>query len=338
MRRLSFMAPGRLQWQETAAPEITAASQAIVEPLVIGRCDLDVAFVAGLLPMKPGTPIGHEAIGRVLHVGDGVRQFAPGDLVAVSSQISCGTCRNCLRGFTGRCETVPLAASYGMGREGDFGCLAADQALVPYADSMLYKLPPGAKPREWIGFTDLAVDAWRSVGPQLAERPGADVLVIGGMPHAIGLYAAALAVGLGASRVVYFDNDPERLAQAAAFGAQAVRRGEAEPQGPFEVVVDSHHEPAGIAEAVRFVAPQGHVTSVTIHLGASAPVPLMEAYHKGLTLHLGRPNCRTNMDAVCALCIDGRFVPDRLFTRFFDFDQAPEAWVDPSIRVVASRC
>lgn len=337
MRRLTFTAPGRLQWQEVASPAITAETQAIIEPLVIGRCDLDVAFVAGLIPMKPGTPIGHEAIGRVVEVGDGVRHFAPGDLVAVASQISCGTCRNCLRGFTGRCEAVPLGASFGMGREGDFGCLAADRALIPYADAMLFKLPGGANPREWIGFTDLAVDAWRSVGPQLAERPGADVLVIGGMPHAIGLYAAAIAVALKAGRVVYYDSDPRRLAQAEAFGAQAVTRGQAEPAGPFEIVVDSHHEPTSLAEAVRFVAPQGHVTSVTIHLGVATPVPLMEAYHKGLTLHLGRPNCRTNMDPVCALCQEGRFVPDRLFTRFFDFDHAPEAWSDAALRVVATR-
>ena len=91
MRRLGFVAPGRLQWQDVPAPVIAAAGQAIIEPLVIGRCDLDMAFVTGLIPMKPGTPIGHEAIARVVEVGDGVRHVAPGDLVAVSAQIACGS-------------------------------------------------------------------------------------------------------------------------------------------------------------------------------------------------------------------------------------------------------
>jgi threonine dehydrogenase-like Zn-dependent dehydrogenase len=337
MRRLIFVRPGQAEWQEAPEPRINATTQAIIEPLVIARCDLDVAFMQGIIPMKPGTAIGHETVARVREVGDGVTRFAPGDLVAVSSQISCGVCRNCLRGFTGRCESVPLGASFGMGREGDFGCLAADLARIPYADSMLFALPPGAQALDWIGFTDLAVDAWRAVGPQLAERPGANVLVIGGMPQAIGLYAAAIAVALGAGAVDYYDSDPQRLAQASSFGARPIRRGEAEPSHAYEIVVDSHHEAQSMAEAIRWVAPEGFITGVTIHLGAATPVPLMEAYHKGVTLKLGRPNCRTNMDAVCALCLSGQFQPQKLFTRFFDFDEAPQAWSAPELRVVASR-
>jgi threonine dehydrogenase-like Zn-dependent dehydrogenase len=70
-------------------------------------------------------------------------------------------------------------------------------------------------------------------------------------------------------------------------------------------------------------AHEGFITGVTIHLGAATPVPLMEAHHKGVTIKLGRPNCRTNMDAVCALCLSGRFQPQKLITRSFDFDEAP---------------
>lgn len=268
MKRLTFVAPRNLQWQETPEPKITDAQQAVIEPIVIGRCDLDIGFVQGLLPMGSGTPIGHEAIAIVREVGTGVTRFKPGDLVAVTSQISCGKCGNCLRGYTGRCQTVPFGASSGMGREGDFGCLAADSALVPFADSMLFSLPQGAVPLDWIGFTDLAVDAWRSVGPQLADRPGARVLVIGGIPYSIGIYSAAIAVALGAGEVVYYDSDAERLEQAAQYGAKTVKRGNAEPEGFFEVVVDSHHDVVSISEAVRFVAPEGYITSITIHLGA----------------------------------------------------------------------
>jgi threonine dehydrogenase-like Zn-dependent dehydrogenase len=337
MRRLTFVRPGQAEWRESPEPRIDGATQAIIEPLVIARCDLDVAFMQGVIPMKADTAIGHETIARVREVGDGVKRFAPDDLVAVSSQISCGLCRNCLRGFTGRCESVPFGASFGMGREGDFGCLAGDLARVPYADSMLFALPPGAQALDWIGFTDLAVDAWRAVGPQLAARPGANVLVIGGMPHAIGLYAAAIAVALGAGAVDYYDGDSQRLAQALKFGARPIRRGDAEPAESYEIVVDSHHEAHSMAEAIRWVAPAGFITGVTIHLGAATPVPLMEAYHKGVTIKLGRPNCRTNMDAVCALCVSGRFQPQKLITRLFEFDQAPQAWAAADLRVVASR-
>lgn len=337
MRQLTFIAPGRLAWQDVPTPRITGPLQAVVEPVVIARCDLDLAFVRGIVPMQTGTAIGHEAIGRVLAVGDGVHRFKPGDMVVVPAQISCGSCGNCRRGFTGRCQSVPFGAAFGMGREGDFGCLAADAVKVPYADAMLFPLPPGANPVEWIGFVDMAQDAWRAVAPQLFQRPDARVLVIGGMPQVIGLYAVAIAVALGAAEVVYFDDEPLRLAEAKRFGAQAVRRGDSEPTGQFEIVVDGHHEARSMVEAIRWVAPEGCVTSVTLHLGATTPVPLMEAYHKGVSLKLGRPNCRATMEHVCALCVAGRFRPHEITTRLFGFDDAPTAWAADDLRTVAAR-
>lgn len=337
MRHLSFIAPGRLEWRESPAPVITGPLQAIVEPIVIARCDLDLGYVRGVIPMATGTAIGHEAVARVCEVGDGVSRFKPGDLVVVPAQISCGGCVNCLRGFTGRCLSVPFGASYGMGREGNYGCLAADFALVPYADAMLFPLPVGSKPIEWIGFADVAQDAWRAVVPQLLECPGARVLVIGGMPHVIGLYAAAIATVSGAGEVVYYDDDPVRLAEAARFGAKTVKRGQSEPTGLFEIVVDSNHEARSLAEALRWVAPEGKITSVTIHLGENTNLPLVEAYHKGVTLKLGRPNCRATMEHVCSLCLSGRFKPHDLVTDVFTFDEAPQAWASPSLRVVATR-
>jgi hypothetical protein len=41
-----------------------------------------------------------------------------------------------------------------------------------------------------------------------------------------------------------------------------VRRGEAEPVGLFEIVVDNHHHANAIAEAVGWVAPGDHVCAL----------------------------------------------------------------------------
>lgn len=43
---------------------VRGSLEAVVRPVVIGRCDLDVGFVSGLVGLKSGEPIGHEAIGR----------------------------------------------------------------------------------------------------------------------------------------------------------------------------------------------------------------------------------------------------------------------------------
>lgn len=337
MRSLVFAGPGHVEWRELPDARVRGAAEAVVRPIVIGRCDLDIGYVRGLAPMPVGAPIGHEIIGEVVDTGDGVRSVRPGDRVVVPAQISCGTCRNCRRGFTGRCQSVPFAASYGMGREGDFGGGAADLVRVPFADAMLVPLPADADPVEWIGFTDMAQDAYRAVGPQLRERPGARVLVIGGLPAVIGIYAAGLAVACGAGAVDYYDDDATRLAEAARFGANPIVRGADEPGGMYEVVVDSSITPQSLIEAFRFAEPEALVTSVGIHFGATAEAPFMEAYHKGITYRTGRPNCRQHMEAVRDLCCSGAFQPQHLTTEIFAFDDAPSAWMSGALRTAASR-
>lgn len=336
MRQLTFVQPGHVEWREVPDAQLLSGIEALVRPLVVGRCDLDVGFVRGQVPMQPGSPIGHEMIGKVVDVGDAVHRVRPGQIVIVPSQISCGTCRNCRRGFSGRCLTVPLGAGYGMGREGGYGSAAADLVRVPFADAMLVPLPAGVDPVSLIGAADMALDAWRAVAPQLQHRPGATVLVMGGLASVIGIYAAGIAVALGASRVDYVDNDEARLAQAARYGANPVRR-PAELTELYEIVVDADGQAETLVQAIRATEPEGLFTSVTIHMRPLTGLPLIEMYFKGLSFHTGRANVRTAIEPVLSLCTHGRFHPDRIETKLFGFDDAPEAWLDPAVRTAASR-
>lgn len=336
MKQLTFIGIDQVEWRDVPDPRLLSAVEAIVRPLVIGRCDLDVGYLKGLMPMASGEAIGHEVIAEVVEIGEAVRAFKPGDRVVVPAQISCGICRNCRRGFTGRCQSVPFAASYGMGRDGGFGSLAADLARVPFADAMLFPLPKGADPKDWIGFTDMAQDAWRAVGPYLTERPCARVLVIGGLPSVISIYAAGIAVALGAGAVDFYDSDKQRLAEAGKFGATPVDRANAEPEGLYEIVVDSHFDPGSLLEASRFCEPEGIIVGVTAHVEPAA-VPLLEMYHKGVTYRTGRPNCRAHMGEVACLCERGVFKPQLISTEMYDFDEADKAWLSSGLRVAASR-
>lgn len=336
MKQLTFVRPGHVEWREVPDARLQSEVEAVVLPLVLGRCDLDVGFVRGLAPMREGEPIGHEMIGEVVEVGDLVRSIAVGQVVIVPSQISCGTCRNCRRGFTGRCLSVPFGAGYGMNRNGDFGCAAADLVRVPFADAMLVPLPESADPVAMIGAADMALDAWRAVAPQLQERPGASVLVIGGLASVIGIYAAGLAVALGAGEVTYVDDDDARLAQAARYGAKAVRR-PWEPTAQYEIVVDADGQAATLVQALRATEPEGLFTSVSIHLRPLTGIPLADLYHKGIVFRTGRANVRTQAEPLLAQCCHGRFKPDLIETRLFDFDDAPVAWLDPALRIVAYR-
>jgi len=336
MQQLVIEQPGRLAWRECARPRIQKQAEALVRPLVVGRCDLDVAFVRGVVPIAGGSSLGHECIAEVLEVGDGVSSIAPGQRVLVSAQISCGVCDMCRRGFTGRCLAVPFGASFGMGRAGDFGGALVDCLRVPFADAMLVPLPLSLDPIEAISIADMALDAWRAVGPYLQERPGAAVLVAGGTPAVIGLYAAAIAVAMGASEVVYVDDDKERRSRAEAIGARCVSRDDS-LGAHFDIVVDACGDPAALAQTLGYAAPEAIFTSVTIYLDGPVPLPLREMYVKGITFRTGRPNVRPAMEHVMGLCRTGSFKPDAVPAKVFGFEDAAEAWASEELRTAVSR-
>ena len=60
MRQLVFEAAGRYSWRSAPDPVISSPQQALVRPLMVACCDLDVGVARGALPMPPGHAVGHE--------------------------------------------------------------------------------------------------------------------------------------------------------------------------------------------------------------------------------------------------------------------------------------
>lgn len=337
MQRMIFVEPGRLEWEDVSKPTIEGPDQAIVRPLVMGRCDLDVLFVKGLMPLALGEPIGHEIIGEVVSLGEKAAvHFDEGDKVLVTAQISCSECRQCKRGQTGRCERVPFGSSYGMGREGNFGGAVADLVKVPFAKGMMAKLPNNAELSSMIGLADMATDAWRAVGPQLEQCPGGTVLVIGAAVPVISLYSAGLAVCLGASRVVYVDEDASRQDLARHYGAETYSNFEDVDRPIFDIVVDAGMNEQKLMKAIRACGPAAQLTSVAPPF-QSPSLPLLECYGKGLTWQIGRPNCAFGRDPGLHAWSCCGFKPELVGPKTFSFDDAPEAWLDPALYVAVVR-
>ncbi|MCK9896262.1 alcohol dehydrogenase catalytic domain-containing protein [Frankia sp. AgB32] len=115
MRQLVLDVPGSYSWHDAADPELTAPEQAIVRPVAVACCDLDVAVAQSRAPLPPGYAQGHEGVAEVVAVGGAVTTLRPGDRVVVPFQLNCGHCRECRRGVTGSCSTVPPWAMYGLG-------------------------------------------------------------------------------------------------------------------------------------------------------------------------------------------------------------------------------
>ncbi len=107
--------------------------------------------------------------------------------------------------------------------------------------------------------------------------------------------------------------------------------------GPYEIVVDADGQADTLVQAIRALEPEGVVTSVTLHLRPMTSLPLMEMYHKGVLFYTGRPNVRAHIEPVLAAGAHGRFKPNLIDAKLYPFDDAPEAWMDPSVRTAAAR-
>jgi alcohol dehydrogenase len=324
---------GALTWtgagievRDVPAPVLEGDGEALVRPVAVATCDLDALMIVGETPFPAPIELGHECVAEVVDAGDGVRSVAPGMLVSVPFQISCGECAACRRGHTANCRTVPPFSMYGFGQAGSsWGGFLSDTVRVPYADHMLVPLPAGLDPAAVASASDNIADAWRAVGPPLERDPGAAVLVMGGAgAGSIGLYAAAIALALGAERVVYVDADEGRRAVAEGLGVEAQDRSGERP-GRFPVTVDASGDVEQLKLALRSTEPDGICTSTAIYFGEQPELPLLEMYMKCVTLTTGRVHARPAMPHVLELAASGKLRPERVTSRVVAWEDAAAA-------------
>jgi threonine dehydrogenase-like Zn-dependent dehydrogenase len=336
MRQLTFVEPGMLEWREAPEPALQGDGEALVRPLSVATCDLDKLLVRGLAPAEEPFPFGHECVAEVTEVGDAVSSVAPGDVVSVPFQISCGECDRCRCGHTGNCERVERMAMYGLPMGTNYGGFLSDSARVPFADAMLVPVPDGVEPRAVASLSDNIPDAWRTVGPQLAERPGSPVLICAS-GATIALYATSIALALGAERVDVAGGNSWLRGQGEELGATLLDEEFPKRHGPYAITVDASGDPEGLACALRSTEPDGICTSIGIYFTETTPVPLLEMYTKGIRFHTGRVHARPAMPAILELVRDGRFQPERVTAETASWDDAAEAVAGHRAKLVISR-
>jgi threonine dehydrogenase-like Zn-dependent dehydrogenase len=287
-------------------------------------------------------PVGHETVAEVVALGDAVTERTVGERVVVPFQVSCGACVACRQGRFGGCRTyqAPLGAMFGFGEQGGaHGGAVADLLAVPAADHLLVPCPSHLPATLLSTLPDNVVDGYRAVGPQLAARPGAEVLIVGGVVESVSLYAAASAIALGSERVRYIDTDPRRCAAAESIGAEVEHH-----QGPWPrqfdralITVDATIDEAGLAATLRSTDDYGTCTSVSIYFGGTTPVPLLEMYTRGVTFHVSRADSRLYLPTVLELVAEHRLDPLAVPTTVVPWDQAAEAWLEPATKLVVHR-
>lgn len=375
MQELTYVRSGVVEWRERREPALLESSDALVRPFVASRCDGDtlplhrsvsrpmqaglrtglidpvVASIVGDVPFQGPFGIGHEAIAQVTAIGPDVSGLAVGDVVVVPWAISCGTCDRCVRGLTAKCSTTVATspggtlAAFGFGpASGSWGGMVTDLIRIPFAEHMLVPLPAGLDPLRVAAASDNLADAWRSVVPRLVERPDARVLVIGGGGQSIGLYAAGLAHAHGAGTVDYVDDRDARLEIAAGLGANAEqlakpRRGAwlTDRAGRYDIVVEASSTTRGLRAAIRALAPGGVCTGTGYYLGKGTALPVMDMYATSARLDVGVSHVRPVLPDLLDFVARTGFPAEQVTTVLADWEDAPEAYLSRTTKLVLHR-
>ena len=149
--------------------------------------------------------IGHEYVGVISEMGDGVKHLEIGDRVTGEGHIACGHCRNCRRGKLHVCENT---IGVGVDRDGAF----AEYLVIP-ADNVI-------RLDERISDEMAAImDPFGNATHTALSFPvlGEDVLITGA--GLIGSMATAICRFAGARNIVVSDISDYRLALAKKMGA-----------------------------------------------------------------------------------------------------------------------
>ncbi len=243
MKAVVWHAAGDIRLEDVADPKLEQPTDAIVEVTTSAICGTDLHFVRGTMSgMVEGTILGHEAVGVVREVGDGVRNLRPGDRVVIPSTIGCGSCSYCRAGYYAQCDRAnpngPQAGTCFFGgpkMTGPVDGLQAEYARIPYANVGPVWLPDSVTDAQAIMLSDIYPTAW--FGCRLAEvGPSDTVLVLGAGP--VGQLAVTSAFQQGAGRVLCVDGVESRLEEVRARGAEVV---DFNVEDPVETVKELTH-------------------------------------------------------------------------------------------------
>ncbi|MDT5336025.1 MAG: D-arabinitol dehydrogenase [Mycobacterium sp.] len=209
MKAVYYEAPKT--WSVTEVPTPDASpGQVRIKVGQVGVCGTDLHIHEGefgaVFPLVPG----HEVVGVVDQLGEGVTRFRIGEQVTVNPNVYCGQCPYCLAGRLGQC-----AAMLGFGS--NFPGFFAEYAI---AEHTLVFSTEGLAPETAV-FSEPASCAMHGL-ESLQMRPGGSALVLGAGPT--GLLLAQLIGSGGASSVTVAGPSQFKLDTASTLGVDRTVR------------------------------------------------------------------------------------------------------------------
>jgi len=334
MRANVFRAVNAFGLEEVPKP-LPGFGEALIRVTLTTICGTDLHIVRGEYPVRPGLVIGHEPVGIIEALGDGVTGYQVGERVLVGAITPCGQCRACLSGQLSQCGHGDDYQPIGGWRFGNtINGAQAEYLIVPNAQANLTKIPGTVSDEQAVLLADIA-----STGIAGAEaapvRIGDAVVVFAQGP--IGLCATAGAKLMGASLVIGVDGDEHRLAMSRRMGADVVlNRREVDvlaevkrlTGGGADVAIEALGAQETFENALRSLRPGGTLSSLGVYSG-KLQVPY-DALAAGLGDHrivtTLCPGGKERMRRLLTLVESGRFDPKPLITHRFSLDQITEGY------------
>jgi len=316
--------PG-LEIRDVPVPTV-GPGQILLRVLRAGVCGTDLhiwewdAWSQGR--MRPPVTVGHEFVGEVVELGEGVTELKVGDRVSCESHIVCGHCIACRTGHAHVCENTRILGVDVNGGWAEFVAVPASNAWQA----------PTNVPIEVQGIMEPLGNAVHTAFA--GELSACRIAVTGCGP--IGLFAVGVAKAAGAAQVIASDVSPYRLELARKMNADAVidpskqdfveRVRELTGGRMLDGVLEMSGNAGAIRDALRALRSGGRLSQLGL-IGAPLALDWTQLLiFKGITVHgiIGRRMYQTwyQMDG---LLRSGRLDVRPAITHVMPMDQVEDA-------------
>jgi threonine dehydrogenase-like Zn-dependent dehydrogenase len=325
MRGAVMYAPGDVRVEDRPEPTIEQPTDAVLRVSAACVCGSDLWPYRGVEKLDGPQPMGHEYVGVVEEVGDGVTTLTPGQFVVGTFFASDNTCEICRAGYQPSCVNSEPGAPDGA---------QAERLRVPLADGTLVATP--AMPSadlipSLLAASDVLGTGW--FGAVAAEAgPGKTVAVVG--DGAVGLLAILAARQLGAERIIALSRHDARQKLALGYGATDIveERGDEGVAAVKDLtdglgahsVVEAVGTQESMMQAIRSARAGGHVGYVGVNHGVQLPGE--ELFFSHVHLHGGPAPVRRFLPELIDRIWTGGIDPGKVFDLELPLDLAADAY------------
>ena len=310
--------PGNLSLEDVPAPT-APPGWVLLDVRYAGICGTDLHIAADNHPSYPPVVLGHEFVGSIAELGEGVTGWEVGERVVCEPHaLHCGVCLLCRRGLIRLCTSKRAP---GWGIDGAF----APQITVPAG--LLHRVPAEV-PDERAAVCEPSAIATRGVN-RVEVNAGDRVAVLG--PGPIGVVAALVAAARGADRVVLIGRDSSagRLRTAASLGVEVSTGFELTD---VDAVLDTTGSSGAMTAGLRMLRRNGRLATVGVG-DETFTVPWQEALFRSVDIRFSFSSAYEDWRAALSLMRRGVLPTERL-TTVFDLADWESAFAAVAARTV----